>query len=521
MTQREKVKEILRSKRSFLYFVTSFCWIEGKAEGTAVRFNLWPSQIDILPFVTDAPRLVILKARQLGLTWLCAAYSLWLAMFRPLQLVVIISVNEDLAVEFLARIIFMLDRLPEWMRPEIKSRNRQMLEIVHKDGLNSIIQSMPTTAMGAQSKTPTLLILDETARNRMVGEIYAASKPGIDAGGGRIIVISNAIKTAPGWSWTRDLFVGAMRGENDFKRIFLPWQAHPDRPQDFKARQLSQGIDEEDFSQHYPETEDEAIQPTGGSYFGKALLRHTKTIKGIACTLTLTQGEYEPINDSKGILEVWRWPYRLQKGWDGHPWQFRYAIGSDVSEGLGQSYSVAYVIDRHKDEVVARMRSNRVDAYEWANLLDNLSKFYDRALVAVEVTGAGQTTVKRLIDLKTPQYVRLIRDTVGSGLTRQYGWPESQSNKHELCGDLKQWLNAMRGTLYCSVLIDECSTFIRDDKGRLVPEEGKYSDCVFAAGLAVQADKFIDGAAKKIVPEVRGWRERMAEEKSGSVWGRA
>ena len=96
-----------------------------------------------------------------------------------------ISVNEELSIEFLDRVYFILDRLPEHLKPTIATRNRQVLEIQHNDGLVSTIKSLPTTEMGAQSKTPTLLVLDETSRNRLVSEIYSASLPGIDAAGGR------------------------------------------------------------------------------------------------------------------------------------------------------------------------------------------------------------------------------------------------------------------------------------------------------------------------------------------------
>ncbi len=520
---------------SFLYFLEAFVWIEDKERKTAIKLALWPEQKRILPDILGCLLLVILKARQLGLTWLTAAYVLWRSIKHPLHLTIIISVNEDLSIEFLNRVYFILDRLPEYLYPPIKTRTKQILEFQHADGLVSTIKSMPTTEMGAQSKTPNILVMDETCMNRMAASIFNASLPGIEAAKGQVIIISNSIKTGPGWGWTRDLCTAAMHGLNQFKLIFLSWTANPGRPVDFRKRMVDSGMDEQDVSEHYPETEQEALSSLAGSYFGKTLERHTHAQAGVCGWLRKDrQGEIEFVPDKRGNVEMWRAPYFLKKGWDGMYWERRYAIGDDVSEGLGASFSVAYVIDRNLDELVCRVRSNRLDAVEWAEQVHLLSQFYCnyqsrsdkvkyfetvKALICTEVTGAGQTTVKELIKARAVQYVRMEPDTVGSGLTKQYGWQETNQSKHELCGDLKQWFRVTGGSVYCGVLLSEASTFIRMDNGKLDHEEGKYSDCVMAAGLTIQASTFLGEGPRVIEPPLTGWRARKQDEaKNAGVW---
>ena len=508
-------QECYRVIESFLYFVLNYCWIENKETSEPIRFTLWDSQRAILDKFLDAYRLVILKARQLGLTWMCAAYSVWLCITKPLQLIVVISAKEDWAIEFLDRCKFILDRLPAWLYPPVGKRTGQILEFNHLDDkghpLISQIKSLATTPEGAQSKTPTLLILDETARNRYIKEIWASSKPGIDAAGGRIILISNSIKDGVGWSWTRDIYTRSMQGVNDFVRIFMPWWDRPGRGQDFLKRQVNEGMDAEDVSQHYPATEEEAISSLLGSYFGKVLTRHTSTMKGIKGRLIKDRGEYVFEQESKGVLEIWRFPYFLAEGYDNIRWKHRYAIGSDVSEGLGQSYSVAYVYDRLTQEIVARLRSNRIDAYTWANMVYQLSQYYENALICAERTGAGQTTIKRLREVRANQYVQLVPDSRGNIVSRKFGWGESQQSKHELCGDLKQWLRSVKGDVYCAVLLDEAATFIRHENGTLGHEEGKLDDCVMAAGCMVQADQFVGRRPEQIDPGPDGWLKRWQE----------
>lgn len=512
-------KEAVKVIRSFLYFVTTYVQIEDKVGGSAIPFALWPSQISILPKFLSSRRLIILKARQLGLTWLTAAYCVWLAITKPLQLIVVISAKEEWAIEFIDRCKFITARLPSWLLPKLTKETSQILEFAHARGTVSVIKSLATTPEGAQSKTPTMLVMDESAVNRYAKEIYASSKPGIDAGGGRIIVISNAIKTAPGWPWTRGIYTGSMSGANDFERIFMDPFAHPGRnPKTFIKEQLAQGMDEEDVSMHYPLTELEAISPLSGSYFGKVLSRHTMTCEGIKGRLVKNREtqELEFTQDPKGVLEIWRYPYWMSQEWNNVHWKDRYAIGSDNGEGLGYSDSVAYVKDRLLDEYVARMRSSRIDASDWATMLHELSKYYHNgdnrdALICPARKGPGITTCKELTKANANLYVKLIPAKVGGEMTREIGWQETRESKWELAQDLKTWLKTMRGTLYCGVLIDQCSTFIRHDNGELAAEEGKLDDAVIAAGVTEQACRFIGQPSREITHGPSGWLKRWQE----------
>ena len=71
--RQHRVDECIKVYKSFLFFVLNYCWIEDKETSQAIPFALWDSQKSILHAFLTAYRLIILKARQLGLTWLCAA----------------------------------------------------------------------------------------------------------------------------------------------------------------------------------------------------------------------------------------------------------------------------------------------------------------------------------------------------------------------------------------------------------------------------------------------------------------
>jgi hypothetical protein len=537
--------------RSFLFFVVQFCWIENKSmSGERIgetKFDLWPAQRQVVPLFLKNRLLAILKARQLGLTWLTAAYCLWCVITRRNFLAIVISAKEEWAIEFLDRVRFMYKRLPAWLMRDLDRDGSQHMRFVYewdaggkRPLVYSDIKSLTTTQEGAQSKTPDLLVMDETARNRYAREIFGASKPGIDKAGGQIIVISNSHKRGPGWAWTRGICSGALRGENTFKFLFMPWWDCPERltpdeaaqlmadpyftPSHFKNAQLRDGVDPIDVSENYPNTADEALATLHGSYFGDTLSRHSKYVtRGVFGTLYRDKHDKELYFDvrdrgfqtgGRNVFTLWRYPYWLTKSWDGQYWTDRYVMGSDVSEGQGRSNSVAYVMDRQRDELVCRIMSNRIDAVDWAKYLWLLSQYYCNfhvtgsgrmlgrtpAMICVEKTGAGLTTVKELEKYGANQFVRTLFGRRGDHTTDDIGWQETQQSKHVLCADLRNWYKTMRGHIYCQALLDESSTTIEHESGTIGPETGEMWDTVVAAGCTLQASLQVGGPPSIVRP---------------------
>lgn len=511
----------------FKRFLQKYCFIQDKVKKRPSLFKLWPTQLKILNDIFFAMLLFIIKARQLGLTWLCAGYSLWIVIFNPMKLVIVISAKGEWAVEFLDRVYFILRLLPVWIleRIDIAKDTSEVFRVNHPGGYSEI-KSLTTTESGAQSKTPDVIILDETCWNPYIRGIYGASIPGIIDAGGRVIVISNSIKNAPGWGWTKETIKEALQKLNDFKIIFMAWWDRPGRPKDFRKRMRASGMSEEDVSQHYPESITEALSVVTGSYFGKTLARHEKNLTpGIRGDLVRDiYGEWSFEPNPRGIIEIWRFPYFLTEKWDGIYWTRRYCIGSDVSEGLGQSNSAGYVMDRLTDEMVARIWHNRLDAVQWAKWLYRLSKFYRngrdhgehmKSLICVERTGAGLTTVKELQKRKAHQYMKVVPGTASMPVRKELGWSETEQSKHILCGDLKNWFRTTKGGFYCSTLLEECSHTIKHEGSRRIgPEDDTmYWDHVVAAGCTIQASIFMGPPPEAIEKPPTGWLKRWQDEK--------
>jgi hypothetical protein len=182
---------------------------------------------------------IILKARQLGMTWLAVGFALWLMLFRPAATVLLFSKRDDEAVHLLRfRLRGMYQRLPEWMQARaVEADNDHELSLSN----GSTALAFPTT--GGRSYTATMALVDEADHTARLGQatrargeldrLLDAVKPTVDAGGW-LILLSTADKGEPGSTFKR-IYQAAQRGENGYVPIFLPWNARPDRTPEWYA----------------------------------------------------------------------------------------------------------------------------------------------------------------------------------------------------------------------------------------------------------------------------------------------
>ena len=231
MTKAQKA-EWERCRRSPAHFIETHCQVYDATARVWLAFGLWPAQRDVLIDLEQHRLTVILKARQLGLSWLVVGWALWLMLFQPAATVLFFSKRDQEAVHLLAfRLRGMLDRLPEWLppapvaagglRPELVADNDHNIELAN----GSVGLAFPTT--GGRSYTASLVVVDEADFADNLDALLAAVKPTIDAGG-RLILLSTADKAKPQSAFKR-IYGAGKRAENGYRAIFLPWLARPGR----------------------------------------------------------------------------------------------------------------------------------------------------------------------------------------------------------------------------------------------------------------------------------------------------
>lgn len=209
-------REVRKCRRSPAYFFDTYCQVYDATSAGWVPFRLWPEQARALRALRDNRLTVILKARQLGLTWLVLGFALWLALLHPAATVLLFSRRDDEAVDLLRnRLRGMYDRLPAWLKVRaFGTDNDHEWRLSH----GSRVLAFPTTA--GDSYSASLAVVDEADLVPDLGRLMTAVKPTTD-GGGRMILLSRADKSRPQSPFKR-IYTAAKEGGTPWAPVFLP-----------------------------------------------------------------------------------------------------------------------------------------------------------------------------------------------------------------------------------------------------------------------------------------------------------
>lgn len=270
-----EVRERRRVVEDVAYFTRGYGHVQPE-DGPAVPFGLWPEQEGVLRDFAEKQRVVVLKARQLGLTWLALHYAAWVLAFNPATpnaRILALSKHGGDATKLLLRTRHILGLLPPFLRPvedQATRRSLSQLQLVGRGSMTSLAGSEDA----ARSETATMVLADEFAFIRngaakntwkaIVGTLGARSK---------LFVIStgNGPAEAPGdgqtfarlWNQAR---AGNVEGEaGPLHPVFLPSSVHPERTAEWRAAKRQEFLTDEDFNQEYPETEDDALAGQSGT----------------------------------------------------------------------------------------------------------------------------------------------------------------------------------------------------------------------------------------------------------------
>ena len=280
---------------SSLNFIRELVHIVDKenTENPEPLFALWPNQIGVLKQLQVARRMIALKARQLGITWLVLADTVHKMLFIPGYDAFALSQTEDPdAFQLVTRIAFILERLPPWLIQFGKSKQGGLtwentasrVEIHHpdrKDGngrrviyKDSVFQSFAATERTARGWTGDRLIMDEMAKYAEPEKVWKAAQPSINRPTtGQVVLIS----TNEVGSLFEAIYRSSMVGANDFSRIFLGWNTDPRRDAVWYERTKRDLPNPDDMNSEYPATEEDAFTRSSGCFFPE--LKHEIHIK--------------------------------------------------------------------------------------------------------------------------------------------------------------------------------------------------------------------------------------------------
>ena len=466
-------------------------------------------------------RMVVLKARQQGLSTVITAWQYWWVSQRGAQKGLVMAHEADSTAALWDMYKRVHDNAPITVKPHNKYNSKNELTF---DVLDSAIRIATAGGRGvARGETLQVTHLSEVAfwppgfaKANFNGLIQAVP----DNEGTAVFIESTAQGMVGKF---REAWVGAANGSTGYVPFFSAWfesdeyRVKPDEmPKDFTrapeeedliARFSDEGLTCNEqlqwrrrkianssadlFMQEYPATPEEAFISTGRPVFEPKQLHdqitelkfNPKVLKQMTVE-NITDNIGSLVENSRGELLVYR---------DRDPKE-TYVIGADVGMGVrGGDPSVAQVLDSQLN-LVATWRGIAHPDY-FAKVLATLGYHYHTALIAAERNNHGLVTCITLRDLLYPNlYTDVVEGTLDDGKdTIRLGFFTSEATKPLIIDKLRSSFKSGEIVIEDKVTLDEMLTFVVTESGKLQAEEGAHDDTVIALALAlyVHEGKFI------------------------------
>lgn len=453
---------------------------------------------------------IIYKARQLGLTWLCAGRQLGKALTMPGTRHLVFRQREEDALEIVSRQWDLLLSLPPHLRYGVKVlkphrglerddvRPEGEIEFLHPDGRRSSIKAYPPTGDVGRGNTVASVLLDEAAFIKKLREVLKAIMATVGMIGEIYLVsTANGVSGEDGegnhfhWLWKN-------ADEAGIATVFLGVFDHPDRDAEWyeTAREV-RVLDPQSRAAEYPRTPEEGFQLTAGAgYFDREALSYyaTEAVKKPLYRFSFEKSGPTAAKKKRGDRE----PIRVYEEPRGDR---TYGLAVDVASGRGRDYSVAYVIDFTSMALAAELRA-KIDVDLLATQLHYLGRWYGAtrgcehdALLAIETAaGHGEAVIVPLRDGKEgrPKYTNLYRRhrhaaRPTSGRSRDYGFKINDKTRPQVLSLLARAIRERELPWMTSDLLQECGSFVYADT---LPSpraaDGCNDDCVLAAAIALE-----------------------------------
>lgn len=262
--------EIEYCRGHLVYFVEKYGHIEDReSPELIVPFELWDEQKQALMDMEKHKWTIILKARQLGISWLILHYAVRLIVCFPGRSAIGLSKSETEAKELIRRTVMILRHMRALVREKTDRAGwdgawfewNALSVTIHTPGKSdSVFQCFASGENAARSFTADLIIFDEWAFQQFDRSIWTAALPVVNRpNSGQIIGVSTIARG----SLFEELYTTP---DNGFFKIFIPWYADPRRTQEWYDNTLKlSGLAA--MWAEYPATVEQALDVPGGRFF--------------------------------------------------------------------------------------------------------------------------------------------------------------------------------------------------------------------------------------------------------------
>lgn len=469
---------------------------------------------------TGRVRIIVLKARQIGISTLTEALAFTFCFLWDKYRVTIIAHDSD-STEGLLGMTNLYWETCMW-HDAFNTRHLSTTHIKWKETGSSLKVATAGSKEAGRSKTIHFLHASEYAFWSNPGRTMLGLKNAMPNVPGTCAIIES---TANGiGNEFHTLWEDSKAGETEYTPMFFPWHKHPE----YLASEIgipyatlgvlteeeralrAMGIDDnrlawrrwairnncennvERFHQEYPVDDIEAFVATGQNVFPLDYIRACyQPMAGIRGRLIREHNgkRVDFVRDPTGPLTIFRYPHP-DPSWG------QYHIGADPTRTTKGDYACAQVLNRHTLEQVAMYRW-KLDAGTYAEELWKLGTYYNDAGIAPEKEGPGQLTVGKLLGMNYPNvwHHTKIDRTPGKEAGDTWGWSTTMQTKQLAIGYLLNTLvegaqlsGSGRGFIFHDPnTFNELKNYTQYDNGEYGPADAEkgHDDTVMALAIGI------------------------------------
>ena len=464
------------------------------------------------------PRILILKARQLGLSTITEGMMFQNSATRKLVQTLIVAHRDDSTTKLFRMNKLFFDYLPRKLQPMCKHSNAKELvfenptrdpaEKRRRPGLMSSIRCVTANDGMGRSETLNNVHLSEFAfwkgnKNEILDGVMQAVPAELNT----LVVIES---TANGYNEFKDLWDGAVAGENGWVPLFIAWfheekyrmevtegtvwdeeerslmEAYHLDPEQMAWRRWCIRVnchgDKRKFQQEYPSTPEEAFLFSGTPFFdNEDILPRLAAAPEPADVGTFAYPE-PAVGEAPA---EWTWSSDRRAGFirvyappePGVP----YVIGGDTA-GEGSDKFTAWVVDNRTGMQVAELEFTFSELL-YARQLYCLGMWYNAALIAVE-TNFSTYPERKLEEWNYPNlYVRERFDTYTRKNVKAFGFQTTPQTRPVILAGLHAVMEETAELVVSRNTLRQMLHFVYNEDRRPEAEEGEHDDLVMAAAI--------------------------------------
>ena len=485
--------EVAQSAASLKYFATKFITIQNQNTKKIEKWLPWAFLLDLIDIIQEYDLVYILKASQLGISWLVAIINEHISLFSETSKCLMLSQGETEAQDLLSKVAFIHSNLPDYLRLSPDTKNRGV--ITFREGRNEI-RALPSTEKAGHGFQGTLVTRDELARHTEARANFRA----VSRSGAKLIELSTANKDDP------TNYFGEKTSEfyNDPQTVlkkypsglelytnpkkpgqclvFLAWDLRPTRLEGMSLQEwwdsrIEPRYTAAEIEEQFPKYITDVFKASvTKAYFEFSALENM----GYDVCPPIKQDE---INTFNNVVRVYKPPDTTRK----------YLVFTDPSDGVQDPF-VTGVLDYVTGEVVCSATGmEKVDRV--GEIHDYLVREYNKATNSFEYTGSVGGVMSRVLqDLNTPNQAprRKPDGSIDEGKRGQY---ISAEHKAKNLGDLAFGIAKRQIVCHDREFMQQGKMVTRDGDKPITDKKQSFDWVMMMAGLW-QLQKYVPASTE-------------------------